>query len=125
MITDKEKKSIKKARQEWTVMYNTMRFSFEVVEKAFHNLPWYKSVSWGIWGKAKMHGLINKNKAVFEMADKEWDAKSFNFFKDEDEEFKRNYEKYMRLLEEKKKIKVVKNGIEHDLVELGKEAFRH
>jgi len=122
MITAKEKSRINEVRKDWTKKFNEMRIGFGILEKAYHNLPWHYRI---FWGKAKMHGLVKKNEAIFAMADKEWEIHEFNFFEERNKEFQRNHEIFIKIYERKNKIKVKKNGIEYHLSDLGKEAFKH
>ena len=98
-----------------------MRFSFAIIEAAFHKLPWHQRM---FWGKAKMHGLVKDNEAIFQLSDKYWEKHELNFFEEKNKEFQKNYEQFKKMYEKRNKIKVKRNGIEYHLSDLGKEAFK-
>lgn len=119
MITTRESIRIRKIRQDWKERFNEMRLSFRIMEEAYRQLPW----NWIFWKKAKMHGLVNKNEKIFNMADDVWEKHGFSFFEEKDKEFKSNHELYMKLFI-KKRDKIMKKKKEFDLSYWGRAGFR-
>lgn len=122
MVTARQKEKISKAKQDWKEKFNEMRFSLAIVKAAYINLPWYRKI---FWRKTRMQKLIKQNEEIISTPEREWKIGKLNFFKEKNSEFHKNYNNYIELFDQKKKIKIKKDGVEQDLTELGKAAFKH
>lgn len=94
MITPIEKKRVEEKKADWNKKNKEMKNLFYMVEDSY---PRLSSLSRMFSGKTRMHGLLKKNEGIFSFADSEWDKNGFDFFKQKEIEFNKNYEDFMKI----------------------------
>jgi hypothetical protein len=94
MLLRQEEHRVREYIRDWKQKNKEMWDLLNMVEDSLPQMSRWQKM---ILGRTKMHGLLKKNEALLEDAEKGWNEKELNFFDDKSKQFNNNREDFMRL----------------------------